>query len=259
MNHLLYWVHKFIRGTVVALLPSPEREGYARIHGLDAPRCSLALGFVQGGLGAALFVVQGLAFMRGISGDLSTALLENWDPTLTSTHFRGTGLLGWLTWLVWPGSWPWSYLAVVGLGRCLTFAITREAFGEPLFILAYRLAQGLSARKAARRRAEELGPMRSDRISDEGDDLVVMGCREKPGWAIATTVEIQGRYFRITGVEERFDGRWVWLAYRMREAAETVAIRRLVRYVPPPSCRDWSAGKEPDHDKAVAPEKAAPE
>jgi hypothetical protein len=258
MDQLLQWALRFVRGTVTALLPSPEREAYARRHGLDAPWCSFLFGFAQGGVGVALFVVRGLAFMRAISGDLSVTLLENWDPSLSTTHFRGTGLIGWLSWLVWPGSWPWTYLAVVGLVRCLTFAITREAIGEPVLIPAYRAIQRREARKAALRRAEELGPMRPDRIEREGEETVVIGCREKPGWETGTTVEIQGRYFRITGAEERFDGRWVWLAYRLREAEETAAIRRMVRYRPADSALRQLGMIEPDQDNPAAPEKAAP-
>jgi len=195
---------------------------------------SFALGLAQGGIGAALFVVFGLAFMRGISSDLSTVLLENWDPSLTSTHFRGTGLVGWLAWLVWPGSWPWSYLALVGLVRCLTFAITREPVGEPLLIPVIRLLQARRRRKAEQARCLELGPPRTDRLQHSGGELLVISAREKPGWETgSTTIEIDGRYFLVVGVEERFDGRWVSLVYRLRPADETAAIRRMVRYLPP--------------------------
>jgi hypothetical protein len=231
---LLAWPRTVLQGLLAALLPAPERQAYARRHGFDAPRWSLGLGLVQGGLGAALFVVFGLAFMRGVSSDLSTALLENWDPSLTSTHFRGTGMMGWLVWLIWPTSWPWSYLALVGLVRCATFAITREAVGEPLLIPILRVLQARRRQGAERRRLEELGPPRSDRIRRVGEALEVVASRPKPDWEPSvTTVEIAGDYFRVEAVEERFDGRWVSLVYRLRPASETGAIRRLVHYRTP--------------------------
>jgi hypothetical protein len=230
---LLAWPRRLLEGLAVALLPAPERQAFARRHGLDAPRWSLALGLLQAALGAALFVANGLFFMRAVSSELSIKLLENWDPSLTSTHFRGTGMLGWLTWLVWPGSWPWSYLLVVGLIRCASFGITREAVGEPLLIPPLRLLQARRRRRAEEQRLRELGPPRADRLQREGEELWVVASRPKPQWEPgSTTVEIDGVYFRVTAVEERFNGRWVELVYRLREAEGTTAIRRLVRYRP---------------------------
>ena len=233
MESLTYLIRRLFQGLWVALLPAPERQRFARRHQLDPPRWSLFLGFVQGGLGVVLFVLGGLAFMRGISGDLSQGLLDHWQPGLSSTHVRATGLIGWLAWLVWPASWPRSYLALIGLGRCLAFAITREAFGEPLVLLVVRAVQRVEGRRRARRREAELGPLRSDRLSRDGDEIVVVSCRPKPGWDEAATVEIEDRYYRVEGVEERADAAWTSLVYRLREQDPTSAIRRLLRYRPP--------------------------
>jgi len=234
MDSLAFHVRRFFQGLWVALLPAPERQRFARRHLLDAPLWSLMVGFVQGGVGLVLFVLGGLAFTRGVSGDLSRGLLENWEPGLSTTHFRATGLVGWLAWLIWPASWPRAYLALVGLGRCLAFAITREALGEPLLLLALRPLQRALRGRERRRRESELGPPRSDRLSHEGGDLVVLSCRPKPGWDEAATVEIGDRYYRVAGTEERVDGAWKSIAYRLREQDPTSAIRRLVRYRPRP-------------------------
>jgi hypothetical protein len=244
MDPLLSHLATLLRGLWVALLPAPERPRFAREHYLDAPRWSAAFGFVQGGIGVALFVVLGIAFMRGVSGDLSQGLLENWEPGLEDTHFRATGLIGWLTWLVWPGSWPWSYLGVVGLVRIAAFAVTREAVGEPLFILALRGWQRIEGRRRARREEIELGPRRTDRVHRDGEDLVIVSRGAKPGWDEAATIEIADRYYRIVDSVERRDGEWKSTVYRLREIDPTVAIRRLERYVLPRSFDAVETGAE---------------
>ena len=222
----------FLRGLWTALLPSPERREHAREHGLDAPRWSAGFGFVQGGVGVFLFVAGGIAFFRGVSGDLSQVLLENWQPGLDSTHFRATGLVGWLAWLVWPGSWPWSYLAVVGLARVISFAITREAMGEPVLIPVLRVVQRFAGQRRARRRAAAFGPPRRDRIVPEGAGLVVLSAGDKPGWEPGVTVELEDRYYRLEAVEERIDGAWRCMAYLLVEAGGVSVIRKLFRYDP---------------------------
>lgn len=233
MEPLAFFVRRLCQGLWVALLPAPERQRFARRHGLDAPLWSLILGLAQGGWGLVLFVVGGLAFTRGVSADLSQGLLENWQPGLTSTHFRATGLVGWLAWLVWPASWPRSYLALVGLGRCLAFAVTREAFGEPLVVPALWAWQRATRARRARMREAELGPLRPDRLLREGDEVVLVSCRPKAGWDEAVTVEIEDRYYRLAAVEERAGRPWKSVVYRLREQDPTSAIRRLVRYEPP--------------------------
>ena len=49
----------------------------------------------------------------------------------------------------------------------------------------------------------------------------------------AATVELEDRYYRVTGAEERREGAWISVVYRLREQDPTSAIRRLVRYRPP--------------------------
>jgi hypothetical protein len=235
---LLAWAVHFLRGLWIALLPSPEREDYARRHGHDAPRWSLGFGFVQGGLGVALFVIGGLAFMRGSASILSWGMLESWQPGLTTNEIRATGVIGWLAWFICPLSWPPAYLAMVGLVRCATFAITREAVGEPLALATLRLIQALRLRRNQRVREEELGPVRPDSIALENGDVVVLTSREKNCWEEEATVEVAGRYYRLVSVEERTDGDSKTIAYRLREAASGNVIRRLVRYSPPPEWHD---------------------
>jgi hypothetical protein len=164
------------------------------------------------------------------------AWLCSWSgasPSRAGSDLRATGLLGWLAWLVYPASWPYSYLGVVGLSRCLAFAITREAFGEPLVTLGLRTYQSVARRRRDRRREAELGPMRSDRLLRDGERLVVVSCRPKEGWDETATVEIDGLYYRVDAIEDRREGEWTSVAYRLRKADAGELIRRLVRYSAP--------------------------
>ena len=68
------------------------------------------------------------------------------------------------------------------------------------------------------------------RLLARGPRILVQGL-----WTAATTIEIGGRFYRRVGVEERPDGPWESIVYRLREAEIGAGvIRRLVRYEPPP-------------------------
>jgi hypothetical protein len=223
-----------LQGLVAALLPTPERERFARPRELDAPRGSLELGLVQLAYGAGMFVFGGLAFMQGTTADSSTLLIENWTPGLNTTHFQGLGLINWIAWFIYPGSWPFAYLGLVGLTRCTAFAVAREAVGEPVVWAGLRLWQRLRGRAAVKSRHSRLGPLRPDRVLPAKDgDLFVLCCRDKPEWIPAATIEIDDRFYRLVNTEERKDGEWDVIVYRLREQPVESVIRRLVHYRPP--------------------------
>jgi hypothetical protein len=216
---------------VAALLPSPERERYARPREIDAPRGSFELGLLQGATGLAMFLMGGLAFMRPATAEQSMFLLENWFPGLSTTHFQSLGLINWFAWFLFPGSWPFAYLALVGLARCSAFAVTREAVGEPIVWLGLRVWQRVRGRAAHRAREKRLGPLRPDRVlPGKGGDLFVLSCRDKPEWTPAATLEIEDRFYRLVSAEERRDGEWSVLVYRLREHETEAVIRTLVHY-----------------------------
>jgi hypothetical protein len=220
----------------LALLPSPERDRLARRTGLDAPLCSFLFGLVQGGVGVTLYLMAGLAFMRASSMGVSMFMLENWWPGLTNTHMAGGAVVSWLVWLIHPVSWPFAYLALVGLLRVCAFAITREAVGEPLVLVVLRIVQSVVRRQGERSELKSLGPPRSDRLRPRGRGWEVITCRPKPGWDEVATVEIDADHFVITGVERRLDGPWLSIVYRLEPMDELAIVRRLVRF-PRPSDR----------------------
>jgi hypothetical protein len=230
---------RFVQGLWAALLPSPERERFARPRELDVSRSSLELGLVQMFVGVGLFLFGGLAFMRPATTEGGMLLLENWFPGLSTTHFQGLAMLNWFAWMILPVSWPFTYLALVGLARCAAFAITREAVGEPIVWVALRAWQVATARRATKQREARLGPMRPDRVlSGKGKDVFVLSCREKTEWTAASTIEINDRFFRLVGIDERPDGAWLSIVYHLREVEIGAGvIRRLVRYrLPPGDC-----------------------
>lgn len=223
-----------LRGLLAALLPSPERERYARDHGLDVPRWSLIVGLGQLIGGALLFLVVGLGFVRTGSVAGGLALLQNWQPGLTTTHMQGMGLIHWLAWFIHPASWPLSYLAALGFIRCVAFVATREAVGDPLVLAGMRIVQRRRSRRAELDFRQRLGPVRPDRLLPAGDrELVILSAREKP-WTDAVTIEHRGRYYKCVDVEWKPDDRWQVLAYRLREEPPGAIIRRIVRYDGPP-------------------------
>ena len=231
MSRLVQILRAASGGLWSALLPSPERERFARERGYDPPRWSIGIGLLELLFGTGLFVYGGLAFMMAGTGEQGMLLLENWQPDLSTTHFRGLGILNWIAWFFNPISWPFAYLALVGLTRCAAFGITREAVGEPLVWAVLRLQQTVRRRRDQRRLEDRLGPLRRDRVVTDAEfDLVVLSCREKPGWTETVTIEIDERYYRVAGVETRDDGAWQVVAYLLRERHPGSVIRRLVQY-----------------------------
>jgi len=218
---------------LVALLPSPERDRYARDRGVDAPRWSFALGLVQMAVGTFVWFRGALAFIGAAADDQVWVLLENWWPGLSSTHLQGVGLVNWFAWCLHPVSWPFAYLGLTGLLRCAAFGIGREAVGEPVVWAGMRLTQAFARRRRARTREAELGPARPDRILERASGgVVVLTCREKPDWNELVTIEIGDRHFRLDGVEEVRDGSRLTIAYALRPEDPHAVIRRLVRYDP---------------------------
>lgn len=225
-----------LAGAASALLPDRQRCDLARRYEIDPPRWSLALGLLQMIAGTSLFLAGGLAFLRPASADQSLLLLQNWRPDLSTTHFQGLGLINWLAWFLHPLSWPFGYLALVGVARSSAFAISREAVAEPIVWLTMEMVTGIRERSSRAAKLRRLGPARPDRLlerSGDGSRLIVLSSREKTDWTPAATIEIDDRYYLVMDVTERPDGNSFVLAYRLQETHPAALVRRLVRYRPP--------------------------
>lgn len=228
ISSLLQLLKSIGLGLYAAILPSPERDGFANAYDVDVARWSLLVGVVEMFVGFLLYIDGALAFMAVLGSEQTQALMENYRPGMVYAVWSGT--LGWLAWHLQPEAWLYTTLALTGSARFLAFLITREAFGEPIVwatLRAYQTARD-ALRGASRRR--KLGPERPDSaIVEDGCDLVVVSSREKDGWDELATIQVGDRFYRLIDVEERLEGRWISLAYRLREAGRNEPIRALVR------------------------------
>ncbi len=233
MSELRRFLGDLATGLAAALLPSPERERLARSRGVHVAPFSLLLGLIELALGILLFMAGGLAFMRGGATATSLLLLENWDPTLSTTHFQGAGLVNWLAWMLHPVAWLFASVALVGMARCVAYAATREAVPEPAVWALLRLWQAAGARLEEQRRRQAFGPERPDRLERRPDGgLMLFTQHERPDWNEDVTIEVEGRFYRLSGVEQRRHGPWAVLAYRLEEREASEVVRGLVRYRP---------------------------
>ncbi len=231
MKDLRRFLAEIVIGIVSALLPAPERNRITAERGISPAPWSFGLGLIQLVVGIALFLDGGVAYMRGEAMLLSALLLENWDPSMTTNHFRAAGALGWFFWLTHPLAWAFGSIAVIGIVRITAFVASREPVAEPLVWAALRTAQELRRQVALRRRETRLGPLRPDRlVPGDAGELQVVSCREKSGWTEWVAIEIDERHYRLVEIEETRDGDWEAIGYRLRPIGPGELIRRLVRY-----------------------------
>ncbi|MFQ5743682.1 MAG: gamma-glutamylcyclotransferase family protein [Acidobacteriota bacterium] len=205
---------------LVIVLPAPERDRIARQYGINAARWSFAFGIVEGLVGMGLYLIVGLAYLTGATGRLTEALLAM-DPFASRGSITLGGIMGWFGWHMQPICWLFIMAAVTGFVRTVSFLLVQQPVAEPVVWAGVRLYG--AARRARRRsvRQRQLGPDRPDRIFVEGDHLVILSAREKPGWEEDSTIQIEDRFFRLTGTDERPDGRWRAIVYTLEELEES--------------------------------------
>ena len=228
MRDLLY-------GLFAALLPAPERDGFAQRHGVDPAGWSGFLGLAEFLGGGAALVSNGLAFFQRVAERNATIfvnLMENQE--LTDAEKVSYGLSGvaiWVQWMTRPWTWFLFMLPAVGIVRMVTWWVSSEASGEPLVWAGLRLKQYLGRRAQASRDRRRYGPERPDRLEPGPDGgLTVLSSRRKPDWNPRVTIEIDGRFYRLLKTGERQDGPWWIHTYVLGEQPDNEVIRALVRY-----------------------------
>jgi hypothetical protein len=220
-----------LRGFAVALLPSPERERLANRWQVDAASYSFSLGLIEAVGGGLMFFFGAIACMLGTVPFLNQVLIDNWFEGLSSTHFRGGGLVGLLVWCLHPVAWLCILEGITGIVRVAAFVADRQGVGEPLVWLVLRVVQLVVRGSGRARRARDLGPLRPDRLVWHSDsDLEILSCRERPEWTDSVALGIDDRFFRLTGLEDRADGMHTVVAYRFAELDPNEVIRRAVLY-----------------------------
>lgn len=221
-------------GLFAALLPAPERDDFARRHGVDPAGPSGLLGLAEFFVGGAALVSNALTFFQTVAernANLFVDLVESAKMSQEELNsYMLSGVANWLEWLAQPWTWFLIMLPVVGVVRMATWWLNQEASGEPLVWAGLRIVQSLQRRAEASRDLLRYGPERPDRVETGPDGLTVLSCRPKPDWNPRVTIEIDGRFYRLLRTEERQDGPWWVHAYVLGGYPENEVIRGLVRY-----------------------------
>jgi hypothetical protein len=227
-----------LAGVLSALLPAEPRERLVRRFAVDPPFWSAILGVVEAFGGALWLVDDYLRRVRGlVDQGVDAALAAGFEEhRVDPAAVMWSGSFAWLRWLTSPLTLLLVLAVFTGGVRLLSFALNREAVGEPLLWLAWRLwRSGVRRPALATRHALRFGPARPDRVlpTDDGG-LLVLTCEPRPEWNELVTIQVGERFFRLAEVGERREGSWLWHSYRLREEDPTAVIRALVAYEPPP-------------------------
>lgn len=221
-------------GLIAALLPAPERDDFARRHGVDPAGISGLLGLAEFFVGGAALVSNGLDFFQRVAernANLFVDLVESAKMSQEELNsYMLSGVANWLEWLAQPWTWFLIMLPVVGVVRMATWWLNQEASGEPLVWAGLRIVQRLQRRAEASRDLLRYGPERPDRVETGPDGLTVLSCRPKPEWNPRVTIEVDGRFYRLLRTGERQDGSWWVHAYVLGDYPENEVIRGLIRY-----------------------------
>ncbi|MDX1631431.1 MAG: hypothetical protein R3234_06200 [Thermoanaerobaculia bacterium] len=226
-------------GLLSALVPEEPRARIVRTVGVDPPFWSFVLGVVQLLIPTLLLVDDFLTVMPELVSAHTGAFLDRVSPAefgkreIREAFYLG-GSFSWLHWILRPKVMVLASFPLWGLVRLAAFATTREAVAEPVVWIGFRLWD-LMVKRPARsvNRRVRFGADRPDRLEPISDDrLEVWTARVKTDWNEAVTIEHDGRFYRMAGLEERRYGSHWWYVYELREESPAAVIRRLVRYEP---------------------------
>jgi hypothetical protein len=222
-------------GFAAALLPAPDRDEFAKRHGIDPAGCSGLLGLAEFLGGGAILVSNGLDFFQRVAERNATLFVDVVESATLSQEelnsYMLSGVANWLEWLAQPWTWLLFLIPATGLLRLVTYGLHHEATGEPLVWAGLRLRQLVESKLGQSRDLLRYGPERPDRVEAGPDDgLTVLSCRPKPDWNPRVTIEVAGRFYRLLRTEERQDGQWWVHAYVLGDYPENEVIRALVRY-----------------------------
>ena len=226
-----------LAGVLSALLPREPREAVVRRYGVEPAFWSLLLGFVEAFGGFFTLVDDYLRRIRGLidqGTDAALPALERGDVDPLAVMWGGA--FAWVRWLTSPWTLFLVMVVLTGGARLVSFAITREAIGEPLVWLGWRLWRGARAPAVSTQHRLRFGPPRPDRVlPTEDGGLLVLASEPRPEWNERVTIQVGERFFRLAEVGEHRAGGLLWHRYRLREEDPTAVIRALLLYEPPDS------------------------
>ncbi len=224
-----------------ALLPSEERARVARRLELDPGRGTallLPLQILAGALWVFGLIASARADLAAVAGEYTRAGKGVSQTEVVAAYSGGSpAVFGVLNYALSPKGAVLGYIFLTGVVRGLNYAANGSAVADPLLALLF-LVFGRVQRQARREvRLAELGPERPDRMSEDGDQRIVLSAREKPEWTSRTTIQIGERLYRLEGVADQRDGPRVALAYRLAPLPPGIIVRSLVVYEPPGHAR----------------------
>jgi hypothetical protein len=226
-------------GPLSALVPEELRRDLVSRYGVDPPAWSCLIGFLELFGGTLWLVDDFLVRIRGLVDAQADAVLAHVErsglDSATALAVGWSGAYSWFLWLTRPLTLLAILLTVTGMVRLLAFAVTREAVAEPLVWLGWRAWRTFAVAPArAAVEAHRFGPPRPDRLLSQADGtLVVLCARRRSEWNELMAIEVEGRFYRLAGVEEHQEGGYRWHAHVLEELPDSAVLRGLVRYEPP--------------------------
>ena len=225
-----------LAGVLSALLPAEPRAAVVRRWAVNPPFWSALLGVVEA-LGGGLWLVDDylrrvrMLVDQGVDAALAAGFEDHPADALAVTW---SGSFAWLRWLTSPLTMLLVLAVVTGAVRLVSFALNREAVGEPLVWLGWRLWRGVRRSGLAAEHKVRFGPSRRDRVlpTDDGG-LLVLTSEPRPEWNGLVTIGVGERFFRLAEVGERREAGQLWHSYRLREENPSAVIRALLLYEPP--------------------------
>ena len=233
-SRLLRDVGLVVLSLAAALLPVRDRERLRQKYPIGLNGATFFAGLVQILVGGPAWAYGFLVYAERLADFQTAAVGMNVEPSESVSILTLAGPLTFLSYLLSPVGLLLGYVTVTGVLRLVVLVSVREPMGDPVLCFVFWGARSLRRESVRRARLARLGPERPDRIlKGAGSDLVVVSCREKPGWNDLVTIRAGDRFYRLVGVEERQDGRHRAIAYFLNEADANEVVRGLVRYEMP--------------------------
>lgn len=259
---------RLVGSIAAAFLPDPERSALERRTDGDSGLPSFLIGIAEFVLGLQWLYESAMTALTQMAdavaeGYLAEANRRTIGPEET-LGFTWSGAVLWIFWLMRPTTWFVISIPIVGLVRVVSYLSSGQAIGEPTVWAATRLVGLFRVRVAAAQERARFGAAdEPDEVDAEsGHELSIHSARAKDDWNELVTIELDGRYWRVTGHElvERAGRRRH--RYRLTEAGEHEVIRRLLRYELPRTGMRWAvargdAAQPPEVTPAAAPPPSA--
>lgn len=239
---------RWLLGMAAGLLPGPERQPLVGRFGLDAVRGSVLLAVIQVLAGGILWPAGLIQYAQH---ELERGKGAFWDDKKdvwredADTQTKGVQVMA--EYATRPLSLFLVYCLLTGVVRYLHVRTSDQPLPDPVLALGLGALRRLRTRSRDKKRLEELGPERPDRVMPEGEDLVVICAREKPEWSERATIQVGETLYRVRDAADRPDGQWTAIGYRLTPIEAGRIVRGIISYEPPDARRPWPrpAGVQP--------------